>query len=187
MSPSAFSSTLLVALLTLTLNITNALPTEEVAEPVKTEPTRNAFGCTEEEVSEASYAFRNCEDSVKATTFQKQGQADVDLCEVLDHYFDGCRGQLQELVKCKGQDHVDKIKKASITSFANILDSIWSGSTKASECRALKPTTTTTTTPASTASTGLSQLPRTSGAASSFHTSSAVLAFVTSVALLAKW
>ena len=30
--------------------------------------------CNEEEVSEAEYAFRNCEDSTKATVLQKQGK-----------------------------------------------------------------------------------------------------------------
>ena len=89
------------------------------------------------------------------------GQADVDVCEQLDNYFVGCRDQLTELARCKGQEHVDYIKRLSITSLAQVLDSIPSArdSTKAQDCSVFHPTTTTTTT---TASTWLSQ-PRTSG------------------------
>lgn len=119
--------------------------------------------CTEEEVSEAEYAFRNCEDSTKATVFQKQGKNDVDICDLLSNYFVGCEQQLEGLSRCKGKDHVSYIKRLSITSLAQVLDSIRPEGTRAKDCSVLAPTTTTTTT---TSSTGLSQ-PRTSGTASS--------------------
>lgn len=124
--------------------------------------------CNEEEVSEAEYAFRNCEDSTKATVLQKQGKNGVDICDLLNNYFVGCEDQLDQLTRCKGKDHVSYIKRLSITSFAQVLNSISKGGTKATDCSILNPTTTTTTT--TTASTGLYQ-PRTSGTAAAAFTS----------------
>ena len=100
--------------------------------------------------------------------FCTTGKNGVDICDLLNNYFVGCEDQLDQLTRCKGKDHVSYIKKLSITSFAQVLNSISKGGTKATDCSILKPTTTTTTT--TTASTGLYQ-PRTSGTATAALTS----------------
>lgn len=128
--------------------------------------------CTEDEIKEAEFAFRNCEDSAKATIFSKAAKPDDDLCQILTNLFSGCTDQLETLAECKGSEHVKDIKKISRQSMAMILDQTRPGNTgtKASLCPILLPptTTTTTTTTTSKSTVASKQAPQTS-ASDSHH------------------
>ena len=76
----------------------------------------------------------------------------MEICDLLSNYFVGCEQQLEGLSRCKGKDHVSYIKRLSITSLAQVLDSIRPTGTRAKDCSVLAPATTTTTT--TTSSTG---------------------------------
>ena len=140
--------------------------------------------CNEDQISEAEFAFRNCEDSAKANIFSKKSDPNDDLCQILDEMFLGCEDQLDKLAQCKGSVHVEKIKKISLLSIANVLDAIRANPNgkKAIQCPILATTTTSTTTSTTSSTSSLDRQHRhssqTSSASSIFFTSSSAFLLI---------
>ena len=62
--------------------------------------------CEDDEINEASEAFRNCLGSSEATMYQRVGEEKEEdrpkkMCSILDRLYTGCKLQKSALEKCK--------------------------------------------------------------------------------------
>jgi len=82
--------------------------------------------CEDDEISEASEAFRNCAGSSEATMYERvREEKDEDrptkICTILDSLYSGCKLQKSTLEKCKGVEHVSKLIEIRLYSIHEVL------------------------------------------------------------------
>ena len=70
--------------------------------------------CENDEINEASEAFRNCAGSSEDTIYRRVAEVKEEdrrakMCSILETLYSGCKAQKSALEKCKGVEHVSKI------------------------------------------------------------------------------
>ena len=69
--------------------------------------------CENDEINEASEAFRNCAGSSEDTIYRRVAEVKEEdrrakMCSILETLYSGCKAQKSALEKCKGVEHVSK-------------------------------------------------------------------------------
>lgn len=82
--------------------------------------------CEDDEINEASEAFRNCLGSSEATMYKRVGEAKEEdrptkMCSILDRLYTGCKLQKSALEKCKGVEYVSNIVEVRLYSIHEVL------------------------------------------------------------------
>ena len=120
----------------------------------------STLGCEDDEINEASEAFRNCVGSSEATIYRKiQEEKEEDrpktICNILDTVYSGCKDQKAAFEKCKGTQEAARIIETRLYSIREILGLTYSyQNIKLSNCNIFNQPKTEVTTkkPATTTS-----------------------------------
>ena len=86
----------------------------------------STLGCEDDEINEASEAFRNCAGSSEDTIYRRvQEEKEEDrpntICNIIDKAYSGCNAQKTALERCKGAQDVARIIEARLYSIREIL------------------------------------------------------------------
>jgi len=86
----------------------------------------STLGCEDEEINEASEAFRNCAGSSEDTIYrrireEKEEDRPNTICSILDTVYSGCKAQKTAFVNCKGAQVVAEIIETRLYSIREIL------------------------------------------------------------------
>jgi len=86
----------------------------------------SSFACEDNEITEASEAFRNCAASSEDTIYrrvreEKEEDRPARICSIIDSVYSGCKAQKLALEKCKGVQQVANIFEARFESMKYIL------------------------------------------------------------------
>jgi hypothetical protein len=86
----------------------------------------STLGCEDDEINEASEAFRNCAGSSEDTIYRRvQEEKEEDrpntICNIIDSAYSGCNAQKTALERCKGAQDVARIIEARLYSIREIL------------------------------------------------------------------
>ena len=86
----------------------------------------STLGCEDDEINEASEAFRNCAGSSEDTIYrrireEKEEDRPNTICSILDTVYSGCKAQKTAFVNCKGAQVVAEIIETRLYSIREIL------------------------------------------------------------------
>ena len=86
----------------------------------------STYACEDDEINEASEAFRNCLSSSEATMYdrvreEKEEDRPTKICSILDRLYTGCKLQKSALEKCNGVEHVSNITEVRLLSVNTVL------------------------------------------------------------------
>jgi len=86
----------------------------------------STLGCEDDEINEASEAFRNCAGSSEDTIYrrireEKEEDRPNTICSILDTVYSGCKAQKTAFVNCKGAQVVSEIIETRLYSIREIL------------------------------------------------------------------
>jgi len=82
--------------------------------------------CTEQQLTEAQRAFRNCVESAKAGIVSTHGnEVDEELvCKSLENMLVGCESQVSQLAHCTDSSHVNNLKAIHLSSITDVIKAI---------------------------------------------------------------
>ena len=103
----------------------------------------SVFACDDDEINEASEAFRNCMASSQDTIYrlvaeEKDEDRAAKICTILDSLYTGCKAQIEALEACKGDEHVAKLTETRLYSMQLTLQLTYQNSNVA-DCKIFKP------------------------------------------------